>query len=150
MKNKLLTIIANLDEDKDKDVIEKMIKAYDFAYKNRCFYVCDIELDDVRNSGEIILKAGWTRVNPDYRYSDKRNGYKGVHKVYFEEILNPKLCEELEKHIKTKYACGKDNARYNFLGKTEAIYETSPVLIVEECKKFITDYTGELGRGKIN
>lgn len=149
MKEKLYSIIQLLDTNKDKDILEKMLKAYEFAYKDRCFYVCDIELDKIKNNGEIVLKAGWTRVNPKYRYSDKRNGYIGVKTIYFQEWLNPKLCEALEKHIKGKYACGR-RARYNFLGKTEAIYDASPTLIIQECINFISNYKGELDRGKIN
>lgn len=168
MKDDITSIIEKLDDEKDKDILKKMLQAYNFAYKDRYFYIAEIKLDSkeywmnkgfsykeseikARNKGEIVLKTGWTRKeNIESRFLDKRNGYIGLNKLYRKYKLNPKLCEELEKYIKKNYTLKNNN--FNFLGKTEVI-DTSkytPEFIINVCDNYIKTYNKALGRGRIN
>jgi DNA polymerase sigma len=153
LKYEVIRRITKLNEKTDLDILKKLDKAIGMAYDDRTFYIAEIELCDERNNGEIILKTGWTRKTVKERYADKRNGYKGVHKIYKEYKINPNLAEELNKYINNKFACGKEGAMHNFTGKTEMIdtNKYSVEDIIKECDHFIdvNKYT-ITGRGKIN
>jgi len=145
--------ITKLNDRTDEDILRKVEKSIGMAYDDRIFYIADIQLCNDRNSGEIVLKAGWTRGTVKKRYSDKRNGYIGVVKIHKEYLINPKLAEELNRHINKKFACGKSGAIYNFTGKTEMI-DTSKYKvedIIKACDRFIKKNKDIIkGRGKLN
>lgn len=139
--------------ENDMDVLNKMEKAYDFAYANRTFYIADIELDKVKNNGEIVMKTGWTRGTVKGRFSDKRNGYVNVVKVHKEYHLNAKLAEELNNYINSKFACGKEGVKHDYTGKTETIdSDEHPInRIINACNYFIKKNESIINaRGKIN
>lgn len=149
-KYELIQMITNLEET-DIDVIRKIKKSIDFAYSDRTYYIADIQLDTVKNNGEIILKTGWTRGSVRDRFRDKRNGYVGVHKIHREYKLNAKLAECLNDYINNKFAC--KNSIYEFTGKTEMIdkdvYKVEQ--IIRACDKFIKYNSNKIkGRGRIN
>ena len=151
-KYDLIKLITELDDDADSDILDKMYKAVDFAYGDRTFYIADIQLDNVKNNGEIVLKTGWTRGTVKSRFSDKRNGYDGVSKIHKEYLLSPEMAEALNNYINDKFANGK-NSRFNYMGKTETIDDSEyPIeYIIFECDYFIKKNTEEFnGRGKIN
>ena len=152
-KYDLIKKIINLDDNNDSDIINKMNKAYNFAYGDRIFYIAEIELDKVKNKGEIILKTGWTRGSVKKRFSDKRNGYVKIVKVHKEYLLPPKLAEELNNYINNKFACGRKGAIYDYTGKTETIdNDEHPIQrVINACNYFIKKNGGDIqGRGKIN
>lgn len=152
-KYKVIRKVTKLNEKTDWDIIRKLDKAISMAYDDRTFYIADIKLCSERNKGEIVLKTGWTRGTIKSRFSDKRNGYVGVDKVYKKYTLNPRLAEELNKYINKKFACGRNGAKYNFTGKTEIINRNEHPIdsIIKACEHFIHNnkynYTG---RGKVN
>lgn len=152
-KYNLMRRITKLNEQSDWDIIRKLDKAIGMAYDDRVFYIADIQLCNERNGGEVVLKTGWTRGTVKSRFADRRNGYVGVVKIHKEYNLNPKLAEELNKHINNKFACGKDGATHNFTGKTEMIDTEKFTVedIISECEHYIlvNKYTIN-GRGKIN
>lgn len=141
----------------DFDIINKMHKAIDFAYAPRTVYVAAIQLDSVKNNGEEVLKTGWTRNTVDERFSDRRNGYTGVNKLYEKFVVSPKMAEEVNKHINKKFACGVKGAKHIFMGKTEMIdipdSERDEVAsdVIKEIKRFIEINKHNIsGRGKVN